>query len=638
VYTKISGTNPPTAQEQIIAYYANRVAEANKAVANVPAPIVLPKKCHNRCNSSGVGIAPSKLLQHKPKEFVGFAPPVLPTGIAPSTAKASEKQKIVIGLEATMHKPTDFQNYITGFRGVVRPEPQRPTQEVLQPKHCQILAPKNNDELQTQAQKRKNETPRTEVVNVPTIIPMNVSGNLNGKLESFVIGKQIGQGAYAIVKVAFHKELGKKVALKIYDKTKLVEPQRQKSVQREIKIMERMNNPFIAKLYEAFDTSKQVILVMEYVRGMSLHGYLKSKTARKLPEWEAKKLFKQVVTGIGYCHNKSITHRDIKLENLLLDENNNIKIIDFGFSTCIPNTKKIKIFCGTPSYMAPEIVARKEYAGPPADIWALGVLLYAMLCGTFPFKGENDKELYKKIIRGYFEVPDHLSTLSKALLLRMLQVDPDKRLTSDQVLLDIWVNSESEAPKPQSSRRKEEHSERSYSHDNLRCNPDEECSDRPKMFYVPKVMNNVSSGGTVNNNFNIVNNITHITYARDAGTTKENDRSIDCDIVNSIIRLGYSNSEITQQMQNEKSHIYLLYNRIKDQKQKFNMPIPPQFVPSIASLNNSRQNSTRSKSKPGIGTDREDEKTSLGSARGNKMASQKNFLFNNTSPFVLHEH
>ena len=105
-------------------------------------------------------------------------------------------------------------------------------------------------------------------------------------------------------------------------------------------------------------------------------------------------MFKQVVSGIEYCHARCITHRDIKLENVLLNAEMNVKIIDFGFSTCIPNDKRIKIFCGTPSYMAPEIVNKTEYCGPPADIWALGILLYAMLNGCFPFRGANDKDLY----------------------------------------------------------------------------------------------------------------------------------------------------------------------------------------------------------------------------------------------------
>ena len=224
-------------------------------------------------------------------------------------------------------------------------------------------------------------------------------------LDDYIIGKQIGQGAYAVVRVGLHKPSNRKIAMKIYKKYKLMDPNRRKSVKREIKLMEKMRNQHIIALYEVIDTSKYVILIMEYVGGGSLHGYLKMHSNRRLEDNEAKRVFKQVVEGIRYCHNRCITHRDIKLENLLLDENRNIKIIDFGFSTCIPNDKRIKIFCGTPSYMGPEIVNKTEYCGPPADIWALGVLLFTILSGCFPYRGATDKELYDKISRAAYKLP-----------------------------------------------------------------------------------------------------------------------------------------------------------------------------------------------------------------------------------------
>ena len=114
------------------------------------------------------------------------------------------------------------------------------------------------------------------------------------------------------------------------------------------------------------------------------------------------------------------------MENILLNESKNeVKLIDFGFSTCIPNDKKIKIFCGTPSYMAPEIVSKVEYAGPPADIWALGVLLFALLCGRFPFRGKDDKELYSRICRIELDIPEHVSLSAKNFLYKLFKKDPD---------------------------------------------------------------------------------------------------------------------------------------------------------------------------------------------------------------------
>lgn len=172
---------------------------------------------------------------------------------------------------------------------------------------------------------------------------------------------------------------------------------------------------------------------MEYAGHSSLHSYLKSKPGRKLREDECKFIFKQVVEGICYLHSKNIIHRDIKLENLLLDESRTLKIIDFGFSMCIKNDQRINNFCGTPTYMAPEIVSKKEYYGPPIDVWALGVLLYVLLCGTFPFRAQEEKELYKKIIKGNFEFPPHLSYGSKNLISKLMMYNPSERIQTKDV-------------------------------------------------------------------------------------------------------------------------------------------------------------------------------------------------------------
>lgn len=178
----------------------------------------------------------------------------------------------------------------------------------------------------------------------------------------------------------------------------------------------------------------QINVVMEYVGSQSLHQYLKSKPDRRLEESEAKRMFKQVISAVNYMHQKSIVHRDIKLENILLDDSNtNIKLIDFGFSIYIPSDKKLSIFCGTPQYMSPEIVAKKEYYGPPADVWATGILLYIMLVGQFPFKAPDEKKLYQKIQKNDFTVPNFVSAGAQHLIKKLLNPNCGERITPEQV-------------------------------------------------------------------------------------------------------------------------------------------------------------------------------------------------------------
>lgn len=126
---------------------------------------------------------------------------------------------------------------------------------------------------------------------------------------------------------------------------------------------------------------------MELIEGMSLLTFLRSKDNRRLDEYEAKTIFQQILKAIHYCHSRSIYHRDIKLENIIICEKHQVKIIDFGFATFAPKNKYLNFFCGTPSYMAPEICHKRDYLGAGVDIWSSGILLYALICGHFPFQG-----------------------------------------------------------------------------------------------------------------------------------------------------------------------------------------------------------------------------------------------------------
>jgi len=270
-------------------------------------------------------------------------------------------------------------------------------------------------------------------------------GFLDSKMnvENYHMEKIIGQGSYAVVRLATDKNTNEKVAIKTYEKFKLNDVHKRKNVKREISILETLEHPNIIKLHKTIETVTQIHLVMEFTGIQSLHAYLKTKPNRKLPEADAKKIFKQMIEGLSYLHQKNIVHRDVKLENILLDSKLNLKIIDFGFSIEIPREKTLNVFCGTPSYMAPELAMKKDYHGHLIDIWAAGILLYVLLVGYFPFREANEKELFKKIARGQYELPSHLSEDAKVLIRKMLRINPLSRPSAEEILQDKWITGQS---------------------------------------------------------------------------------------------------------------------------------------------------------------------------------------------------
>eukprot|EP00826_Nyctotherus_ovalis_P055757 TRINITY_DN7439_c0_g1_i9.p1 TRINITY_DN7439_c0_g1~~TRINITY_DN7439_c0_g1_i9.p1 ORF type:complete len:581 (-),score=72.32 TRINITY_DN7439_c0_g1_i9:99-1841(-) len=254
-----------------------------------------------------------------------------------------------------------------------------------------------------------------------------------------IMGEEIGRGTYAVVRSAYHRQLEKVVAVKIYDKSDTRIIQRKSLIQNEVEVLKQLHSPYIVKLHEVLETKSQVMLAMENVKGQNLHDYIRGAVDKS--EREVKRLFRQVVAGIAYCHSKFIAHRDVKLENILVDERGDVRIIDFGFGTLIPSGEKMH--CGTLLYMAPEILSHKEYASLSADIWALGVLLYTMLHNKFPFKAAAEEELLCRIFTDTLDFPGNTSIQARELVNRMLQVDPSKRPKAEDILRDAWLNTSS---------------------------------------------------------------------------------------------------------------------------------------------------------------------------------------------------
>jgi serine/threonine protein kinase len=173
-------------------------------------------------------------------------------------------------------------------------------------------------------------------------------------------------------------------------------------------------------------------------------------TQGRMKERSARQFFRQVVAAIDYCHSLRVIHRDLKAENLLLDGQFHVKVIDFGLSNRWAPGELLQTFCGSPTYTAPELIRRQRYEGPEIDVWSLGVLLYVLVCGSLPFDGNSFQELFGRIIRGEYFVPDHVSMECRDLIGRMLVVDPSQRATLDQVRTHRWILDDSGQPVPKS--------------------------------------------------------------------------------------------------------------------------------------------------------------------------------------------
>ncbi|CAD8103093.1 unnamed protein product [Paramecium sonneborni] len=251
----------------------------------------------------------------------------------------------------------------------------------------------------------------------------------NFRLESI-----LGQGSYATVRLCVEKNSKVKYAIKIYDKSKISDNQKMNNIKREISILKRINHSNIIKLIYAIEDRKSINLVMEYISNQSLAVYVKSKSKRLLPTQEGLYIFQQLANAIKYLHNKNIAHRDIKMENILLLTDNYVKLIDFGFSICISDNQKVNVFCGTPSYMSPELVSKVPHNPICSDIWSLGILLYRILFGEYPFRGQNDKELYRAIQQNKVKLPNDMNQNIAYLIKGCLEKNVSQRFTIDQIL------------------------------------------------------------------------------------------------------------------------------------------------------------------------------------------------------------
>jgi serine/threonine protein kinase len=263
-------------------------------------------------------------------------------------------------------------------------------------------------------------------------------------LEFYRVGKALGKGAFGKVNLAVHKLTQQFCALKSINKQCFKDESQRKKVMHEVLLLRRVKHLNIVRLFEYFETEKHILIVIELCKGGDLLNYVRRR--RRLKEDVAKCLFKQLIESLAYCHSKSILHRDIKLDNILLDANGLVKICDFGVGKIVRRGEKMTEQCGTPAYIAPEILRDEGYYGFAVDIWSSGVVLYAMLYGTVPFKANQMSELQKIIINAEYSLKEDISAEARDMIKGLLEKDPEKRMTIPMILNHPWLR---DAPRPQ---------------------------------------------------------------------------------------------------------------------------------------------------------------------------------------------
>ncbi|KAL4331999.1 hypothetical protein GQ457_07G023740 [Hibiscus cannabinus] len=259
-------------------------------------------------------------------------------------------------------------------------------------------------------------------------------------MERYEVVKDIGSGNFGVAKLVRDKWTKELFAVKFIERGRKID----EHVQREIMNHRSLKHPNIVRFKEVHLTPTHLAIVMEYAAGGELFERICS--AGRFGEDEARFFFQQLISGVSYCHSMQICHRDLKLENTLLDGSTapRVKICDFGYSKSSVFHSQPKSTVGTPAYIAPEVLSKKEYDGKIADVWSCGVTLYVMLVGSYPFEDPVDPKNFRKtigrILSVHYSIPDYVrvSMDCKHLLSRIFVANPDKRISIPEIRSHPW--------------------------------------------------------------------------------------------------------------------------------------------------------------------------------------------------------
>ena len=284
-----------------------------------------------------------------------------------------------------------------------------------------------------------DENPKNELNSGKKSSSKNKTNNNNQekekdiKIGNYIIKKTLGKGTFAKVKLAIQLPKKKKVAIKIIEKRILQEEDDIIRLKREFEMLTKFNNPNIISVTEIFESDNAYFTVMEFCEGGELFNYIVEN--KVLSEEKAAFFYYQLINGLEYIHSLGIVHRDLKPENLLLTSEHILKIIDFGLSNYYTKNNKqlLETPCGSPCYASPEMLSGEGYDGFKIDIWATGIILFAMLCGYLPFDHKDNNKLFKKILECKINYPKNLSSDSKDLIKKILVPNPRRRISIPEI-------------------------------------------------------------------------------------------------------------------------------------------------------------------------------------------------------------
>ncbi|XP_065848597.1 CBL-interacting serine/threonine-protein kinase 24-like [Euphorbia lathyris] len=260
---------------------------------------------------------------------------------------------------------------------------------------------------------------------------------LTRKVGKYEVGRTIGEGTFAKVKFASNRETGESVAMKVMAKSTILKHRMVDQIKREISIMKIVRHPNIVRLHEVLASRTKIYIILEFVTGGELFDKIVHQG--RLSENEARRYFQQLIDAVAHCHHKGVYHRDLKPENLLLDSFGKLKVSDFGLSA-LPQkgVGLLHTTCGTPNYVAPEVLTHQGYDGAAADVWSCGVILYVLMAGYLPFDEIDLPTLYKKINAAEYTCPFWFSPGAKALIDKILDPNPRTRIKIEGIRKDSW--------------------------------------------------------------------------------------------------------------------------------------------------------------------------------------------------------